>query len=137
MTQFPSWVRRGVRPYQGPDRRWDDDSGKGSRVYAIAFDLNTDALKTHYHGNTETAAYHDIRRVLEQHGFRHQQGSMYFGSSGMTAVHCFVAVQDIQKMYPWFARVVRDIRMLRIEEQNDLMPAIAQQDLFPRKAANG
>jgi virulence-associated protein VapD len=27
---------------------------------------------------------------------------------------------------PWFAASVRDIRMLRIEEVNDLMPAIQQ-----------
>ena len=28
---------------------------------------------------------------------------------------------------PWFAKCVRDIRMLRIEENNNLMPAIGQQ----------
>jgi hypothetical protein len=32
--------------------------------------------------------------------------------------------------------VVRDLRMFRIEENNDLMPLVGQQDLFAKKAAN-
>jgi len=139
MTQFPSWVRRvDRRPYQGHNSGWGATStGKGSRVYAIAFDLDTDALKRHYTGGTFTNAYEDIRRVLTQHGFHRQQGSVYFGNEHVTPVLCVVAVQDIQKMHSWFAKCVNDIRMLRIEENNDLMPAIGQQDLFPSKAANG
>ena len=35
-----------------------------------------------------------------------------------------VAVQDLTRKYPWFAASVEDIRMLRIEDNNDLMPAI-------------
>jgi virulence-associated protein VapD len=41
-----------------------------------------------------------------------------------------MAVQAVQKRYPWFAKVLTDIRMLRIEEHNDLMPAIGELDLF-------
>jgi virulence-associated protein VapD len=33
---------------------------------------------------------------------------------------------DLARSLPWFAASVRDIRMLRIEELNDLMPAIQQ-----------
>ena len=103
-------------------------------MFAIVFDMSLDALRKHYPGN-ETGAWHAVRRVLEAHGFKHQQETVYFGTPGMTAVHCIIAVQDVQKIHPWFAKVVKDIRMLRIEENNDLMPAIAQQDLF-QKAAN-
>jgi virulence-associated protein VapD len=39
-------------------------------------------------------------------------------------VRCVLAVQDLTRTYPWFAGAVSDIRMLRIEENNDLMPAI-------------
>jgi virulence-associated protein VapD len=36
-----------------------------------------------------------------------------------------LAVQDLARAYPWFnSSVVTDIRMLRIEEDNDLNPAI-------------
>jgi virulence-associated protein VapD len=33
---------------------------------------------------------------------------------------------DLSRSLPWFAESVRDIRMLRIEEMNDLMPAVQQ-----------
>jgi len=33
---------------------------------------------------------------------------------------------DLARTLPWFAACVRDIRMLRIEELNDLMPAVQQ-----------
>jgi virulence-associated protein VapD len=35
-----------------------------------------------------------------------------------------VAVIDLTNQFPWFAACVRDIRMLRIEELNDLMPVV-------------
>ena len=73
--------------------------------------------------------YEDIRRVLEQFGFSRQQGSVYFGGRGVDPVRCVVAAQALQKKHPWFAKCVRDIRMLRIEENNNLMPALGQQDL--------
>jgi virulence-associated protein VapD len=31
---------------------------------------------------------------------------------------------DLAKANPWFALSVKDIRMLRIEDNNDLMPAV-------------
>jgi virulence-associated protein VapD len=40
-------------------------------------------------------------------------------------VKVVLAVQDLAQAYDWFnSLVVRDIRMLRIEENNDLNPAI-------------
>jgi hypothetical protein len=43
-----------------------------------------------------------------------------------------MVVQDLQRRHSWFGKVVSDLRMLRIEEHNDLLPAIAQQDIqFP------
>ena len=102
-------------------------------MYAIAFDLDQEALKIHYPGNTPTNAYEAIRRGLETFGFQRQQGSVYFGNESVTPVVCVMAVQAVQRAYPWFAKSVSDIRMLRIEEHNDLMPAIGelQLDLMP------
>jgi virulence-associated protein VapD len=98
-------------------------------MYAICFDLDQEALKRHYPGATHTNSYDDIRRVLERFGFTRQQGSVYFGDKLVTPVTCVMAVQEVQRIYSWFGKVVSDIRMLRIEEHNDLMPAIAQQEL--------
>lgn len=66
----------------------------------------------------------EIRRVLERHQFQWQQGSVYFGGPAVTAATVMVAVIDLATQLPWFAASVRDIRMLRIEELNDLMPVV-------------
>lgn len=98
-------------------------------MYAICFDLDLNLLKRHYPNGDHTGGYHDIRRVLEKFGFNNQQGSVYFGDQHVTPVTCVMAVQAVQRACPWFGQVVRDIRMLRIEENNDLMPAIGELEL--------
>lgn len=94
-------------------------------MYAIAFDLDTNTLKDVYPNDSYKNAYMDIRRVLvDEYGFTWQQGSVYFGGDTVDAVTCVLATQDLTSRYDWFAVSVRDIRMLRIEENNDLMPAV-------------
>ena len=95
------------------------------RMYAIAFDMDIESLRTFY-GDPYNNAYTEIRRVLERHGFTRQQGSVYFGGEGINAVTCVLAAMDLSRSLPWFSASVRDIRMLRIEELNDLMPAVQQ-----------
>lgn len=92
-------------------------------VYALAFDMDIDQLRVHY-GNPYNNAYLEIRRILERHHFQWQQGSVYFGDPTVTAATVMVAVVDLATLLPWFAASVRDIRMLRIEELNDLMPVV-------------
>ncbi|MGL6097574.1 MAG: virulence factor [Fimbriiglobus sp.] len=112
------------RPSATPLRQGLPDK-TGGRMYAIAFDMDIESLRQHY-GDPYNGAYLDIRRVLERHGFRWQQGSTYFGGDGVNAVTCVMAAMDLSRLLPWFAPSVRDIRMLRIEEFNDLMPAVQQ-----------
>jgi virulence-associated protein VapD len=92
-------------------------------VYAIAFDLDIEQLRVHY-GDPYNNAYLEIRRILERHQFQWQQGRVYFGAPAVTATSVMVAVIDLTTQLPWFAASVRDIRMLRIEELNDLMPVV-------------
>ena len=95
-------------------------------MYAIAFDLQQDLLSQTYGSPTCTNAYTDIKKTLTDFGFNRQQGSVYFGDSdkNVDAVTCVMAVQELTQKYDWFAPSVKDIRMLRIEEDNNLMPAI-------------
>lgn len=93
-------------------------------TYAIAFDLDTDTLKKSYPNDSWNNAYGDIRKTLEPIGFTWQQGSVYFGDEKINAVTCVLAAQELSKKYAWFKASVRDIRMLRIEEMNDLSPAL-------------
>jgi virulence-associated protein VapD len=94
------------------------------RMYAIAFDLDTNQLQDQYPNASWQNAFGDIKKTLIEHGFSWQQGSVYFGNNKVTAVTCVLAAQDLSKTYPWFKSCVKDIRMLRIEELNDLSAAL-------------
>jgi virulence-associated protein VapD len=96
-------------------------------MYAITFDLDTDTLQQLYPGDSWRNAYTEIRRTLIEDGFEWQQGSVYFGNpERIDPVTCVVAAQRLARELPWFTDSVRDIRMLRIEENNDLGPAVDQ-----------
>ena len=116
LQSVPSELRWG-RPTLNP--------GPGKPMYAISFDMDIESLKSAY-GDPYNNAYYEIRKVLELHGFTWQQGSVYFGGEAINAVTCVLAAMDLAHRLPWFAASVRDIRMLRIEELNDLLPAIQQ-----------
>ena len=96
--------------------------------YAIAFDLDTDTLSKTYNGNNFTNAYTDIKNTLEKFGFARQQGSVYFGNDKVDAVKTVMAARKLATKYDWFRPSVCDIRMLRIEDDNDLMIAITDDD---------
>jgi virulence-associated protein VapD len=93
-------------------------------MYAISFDLDTEILKKLYHNESYNNAYLDIRRFLLERGFDWQQGSVYFGNSTINAVKCVMITQKLSQTFSWFGASVRDIRMLRIEELNDLKEAL-------------
>ena len=94
-------------------------------MYAITFDLDMERLRAAYHNDSYQNAYMDIRRVLiDEFGFDWQQGSVYFGGPTVDAVTCVMAAQELATRFDWFPLSVRDIRMLRIEDNNDLSPAI-------------
>jgi virulence-associated protein VapD len=125
-----------VFPSVGHNTKWPAwENGRGTRMYAICFDLDTEALARHYPGNSPNNGYAEIRNVLAQHGFSWQQGTVYFGDEHATPVTCILAVQAVQAACPWFNRVVSDIRMLRIEENNDLRPALGEPQLFDQVAS--
>jgi virulence-associated protein VapD len=96
-----------------------------TQLYSIAFDLAVEKLRIHYSAISPKNAYEAIRTILEDEGFAWRQGSVYFGDPArVNAVTCTLAAQRLASELPWFRECVRDIRMLRIEENNDLSPAI-------------
>jgi virulence-associated protein VapD len=101
------------------------NTGFRRSMYSITFDMDTTALQTSYHNASWQNAYNDIGKVLHGHGFGRQRGSVHFGDDTVDAVTCVLAVQALARAYVWFSPSVRDIRMLRIEDNNDLMPAVA------------
>ena len=125
---FPSFSKSGTKNVGIGHNR----AGRGT-MYAITFDLDTQTLEASYGSASWRNAYSEIRNALSDHGFDWQQGSVYFGDDSVDAVTCVLAVQDMTARFPWFHPSVRDIRMLRIEENNDLMPAIEKRERTKRK----
>jgi len=100
------------------------NSRRPTSMYAIAFDLHNDTLASLYHNDSWRNACTDISKFLRDYGFTRQQGSVYSGDDSVDSVKRQVAVQRLTLNFDWFAPSVSDIRMLRIEDNNDLTPAI-------------
>lgn len=98
---------------------------KAKRVYAIAFDLDSRVAETLCGPNWRGTCYAQIKSVMEQHGFGRMQGSVYFGDDTSDAVRCFLAVRELDDKHAWFGRAVRDLRMLRVDEDTDLLPLLS------------
>jgi virulence-associated protein VapD len=93
-------------------------------MYAVLFDLDTNCLTENYEGNTYHNSYKLVKDFMIESGFAWKQGSVYFGTDKIDAVTCVLTIQKLAKKYPWFGTCVKDVRMLRIEENNDLMQAL-------------
>ena len=93
-------------------------------TYAITFDLDTKTLQATYGSSSWQNGYADIGRFLAERGFGRQQGSVYFGDESVDAVQAQNAVIELTLEFAWFGASVRDIRMLRIEDNNDLRSAV-------------
>ena len=93
-------------------------------LYAISFNLDTDQLKNIYYPQSSWQnAYGDIKNILTPLGFDRNQGNIYFGKD-INAVQCVLAIQKVSQKYSWFKPCISDIKMWRIEEVNDLLPAL-------------
>jgi virulence-associated protein VapD len=103
------------------------------RMYAIAFDMDTKEMEARYGKPNWRTGYVEIRDILMEHGFDdHKQGSVYYGDRDrVRAVTCVIAVQDLARRLPWFKESVRDMRMLRIEEEDDLRQALGSVEPAP------
>lgn len=90
-------------------------------MYAVAFDLVVADTERH-HPNGVSQAYADIGSILNEHGFRRVQGSLYVSDNEDMAV-LFLAMQAL-KARTWFPKSVRDIRAFRIEQWSDFTAVV-------------
>lgn len=90
-------------------------------MYAVAFDLVVADTQQH-HPKGVAQAYAEIGAILNEHGFRRVQGSLYVSDNEDMAV-LFLAMQSL-KARPWFPKSVRDIRAFRIEQWSDFTAVI-------------
>jgi virulence-associated protein VapD len=90
-------------------------------MYAVAFDLVVADTERH-HPKGVSQAYADIGAILNEHGFRRVQGSLYVTDNEDMA-NLFLAMQAL-KGQSWFPPSVRDIRAFRIEQWSDFTAVI-------------
>ena len=94
-------------------------------MYAVTFDIDTNCLKEQFGDiNIANDVYTKIKKFMTSNGFEWKQGSVYFGDETINAVTCVTTVQRLAIEVPALTACVKDIRMLKIEEYNDLLPAI-------------
>lgn len=90
-------------------------------MYAVAFDLVVADTEQH-HPKGVAQAYSDIGAILNEHGFRRVQGSLYLTDNEDMA-NLFLAIQALRSQ-SWFPKSVRDIRAFRIEQWSDFTPVV-------------
>lgn len=92
---------------------------KGDTMYAISFDMNTEALKRTY-SPYYNHAYYEVQNILGYCGFERIQQSVYINTSP-TPNNLSLVYQAIEglKNIDWFKRSVTDIRVFRMEDWSD------------------
>ena len=91
-------------------------------MYAVLIDLDTDSLLEYEKLNNVNQ---QIKIYMIENGFIWKQGNIYFGNKNITAVNCVVVIQKLAQKYSWFSTYAKEVRMLRIEENTDLLPALS------------
>ena len=74
-------------------------------------------MQQHYTGDNAVA---EIKAFLEVNGFNEELGGLYIGNDSVNAVTVVLVVQELSANLPWLASCVTKIRMLRIEDNDDL-----------------
>lgn len=93
-------------------------------MYAIILDLDFECLEEIFENGTSTGVYRLIESFMYQEGFSQIKRGLYFGGSNIDAVKCVLTMQKLAKTYTWVETCTKNARMLRIEEDNDLLVAI-------------
>ncbi|MGB7651280.1 MAG: virulence factor [Gallionella sp.] len=90
-------------------------------MYAVSFDLVVADTEL-YHPKGVAQAYSEIGAILNQHGFRRVQGSLYLTENEDMA-NMFLVIQALRAQV-WFPKSVRDIRAFRIEQWSDFTAVV-------------
>lgn len=93
-------------------------------MYALTIDLDEETVVRARPGTTLRQAYAEVARELASLGFERRYDGLFYGGERVNAVGSVLAARQLARALPWFAPSVRDFRLLRIEEQNDLLPAV-------------
>ncbi len=103
----------------------EDETQDNIEMDIILAHQTTDKVKKTY-----TKAYYLVRRYLEQNGFEWKQGSVYFFKDKTVQDNLIILkiIRKLAKKYPWFLNCARDVRMLKIEAENDVLAFLKDDD---------
>jgi virulence-associated protein VapD len=93
-------------------------------VYAIAFDMDTKKMVEKFTETNYRNKYKEIENFLADHYFHWTQGSLYYGDKDREKVNMpktFKMLNELNEQFPWFKDCVRDIRILTIGEDDNLI----------------
>ena len=94
-------------------------------AYGILLILDFNKLQQNYNIEDFTALL-EIESVLYvEYGFKMYSKCLYI-SEEANAVDCIVALTKLVKKFNWFKQCIKSIRLLRIEENDDLLSAISE-----------
>lgn len=88
-------------------------------MYAIIFEFDSNNLI-----NDIPNGYDSIRKFMASNYFEWKSPNLYFGNNNIDAVMCILTVQRLSSKYEWFSTYIKDIRLLRIEDNIDLKPIL-------------
>ncbi len=74
----------------------------------IAFDLDTNRLKTYYPDEHWNNAYRDIRKFMSNNGFQWEQGSVYTSKTARNPHEIRTIITAMVSEYPWLNVCMRD-----------------------------
>ena len=93
-------------------------------VSAIMVGINPARLQEMHRNSSSQNANSAIAKRLRDFGFEYRQGSVYFGDDSVGVVPFVLAVPSVVRDFDWFEPSITDIRMLKIENNNDLLPVV-------------
>jgi virulence-associated protein VapD len=86
-------------------------------MFALAFDLDTEAAKRHHPRRSSAVAYTDIRLTLAPFGFERIQGSTY-AAAHEDHGRLFLALTALREL-AWFGASLHNVRVFRMEQGTD------------------
>lgn len=91
--------------------------------YVIQIELDNRMLQELYPHDDYKHAYNDIRGFLSKEGLRWISGCSLF-DAGESPIKGVVAMQHLSKHFDWFKGSLKQLRLLRVTSNSNLLNAI-------------
>lgn len=92
---------------------------------AINFDLDTKKLRQFYPCPNYRQAYKDIKKFLENNGFKHRQFSGYISQTALSDTQIIKIVKSLQSKFLWFSKCARRFDVTDVGKEYDMMKYIS------------